>query len=226
MGQLDDAIRDHLDLKRRRGADPDEIARLEHEALGPVRRQPFEREEEARSRAEGAEGSRTDEQEPELSERDSEKFYEEEYGEEEGAQWEEPFAERDEASLDRPRSRSRPSESSAIEQPSKEEPRRESRRWRRFRRANIPPEDAPPTQASPPETPEDQPTGEETLEYEVDEALRSPARGSEDELSSRHGSTEDEGDVPEETPESLQDAPEHDRLRFEQRPPRDFDFDD
>lgn len=36
MGLLDDAIRDHLDLKRRRGADPSEIAREEREALDPV----------------------------------------------------------------------------------------------------------------------------------------------------------------------------------------------
>jgi hypothetical protein len=44
MGLLDDAIRDHLDLKRRRGSDPTEIARMEREALGPVRRgpEPFE----------------------------------------------------------------------------------------------------------------------------------------------------------------------------------------
>jgi len=38
MGLLDDAIREHLDLKRRRGADPSEIAREEQEALGPPRR--------------------------------------------------------------------------------------------------------------------------------------------------------------------------------------------
>jgi hypothetical protein len=38
MGLLDDAIREHLDLKRRRGADPSEIAKEESEALGPVRR--------------------------------------------------------------------------------------------------------------------------------------------------------------------------------------------
>jgi hypothetical protein len=31
-------------------------------------------------------------------------------------------------------------------------------------------------------------------------------------------------DVLEDTPEFLQDAPEHDRLWFEQKPPRDFDF--
>src|SRR4029077_14485749 len=38
MGDLDEAIRDHLELKRRSGADPTEIERLEREALGPVRR--------------------------------------------------------------------------------------------------------------------------------------------------------------------------------------------
>jgi hypothetical protein len=36
MGLLDDAIREHLELKRTRGADPDELARAEHEALEPV----------------------------------------------------------------------------------------------------------------------------------------------------------------------------------------------
>ena len=38
MGLLDDAIREHLDLKRRRGADASEIAKEEADALGPVRR--------------------------------------------------------------------------------------------------------------------------------------------------------------------------------------------
>ncbi len=36
MGLLDDAIRDHLELKRRRGADPGEVARERKEALEPV----------------------------------------------------------------------------------------------------------------------------------------------------------------------------------------------
>ena len=35
MGLLDDAIREHLELKRRRGADPGEVAREQHEALMP-----------------------------------------------------------------------------------------------------------------------------------------------------------------------------------------------
>lgn len=38
MSDLDDAIREHLELKRRRGADPAEVARQEHEALAPVTR--------------------------------------------------------------------------------------------------------------------------------------------------------------------------------------------
>jgi len=38
MGLLDDAIKEHLELKRRRGADAGEITRLESEALGPVPR--------------------------------------------------------------------------------------------------------------------------------------------------------------------------------------------
>jgi hypothetical protein len=40
MGLLDDAIREHLELKRRRGADAGELSRAESEALGPVRRAP------------------------------------------------------------------------------------------------------------------------------------------------------------------------------------------
>jgi len=38
MGDLDEAIREHLELKRRRGADPAEVAREEQEALSPVTR--------------------------------------------------------------------------------------------------------------------------------------------------------------------------------------------
>jgi hypothetical protein len=36
MGLLDDAIREHLDFKRLRGADPSEVAREERAALGPA----------------------------------------------------------------------------------------------------------------------------------------------------------------------------------------------
>jgi hypothetical protein len=63
----------------------------------------------------------------------------------------------------------------------------------------------------------DDPTGKapplgDTVEFDVERSLR-------DEEGEEHS------DVLEETPEFLQDAPDHDRLWFEQRPPRDFDFD-
>jgi hypothetical protein len=59
---------------------------------------------------------------------------------------------------------------------------------------------------------------EETAEHEVetDEDPESPRPDA--------GSAEGD-DVLEETPDFLQDTPDHDRLWFEQRPPRDFDFD-
>ena len=38
MGVLDDAIKDHLDLKRQHGADEGELRKQEAEALGPARR--------------------------------------------------------------------------------------------------------------------------------------------------------------------------------------------
>src|SRR3954453_7668152 len=41
MGLLDDAIREHLELKRQHGADPQEVTRQEQEALGAARRAEF-----------------------------------------------------------------------------------------------------------------------------------------------------------------------------------------
>lgn len=40
MGLLDDAIREHLELRRRHGADPSEVMSKEHEALAPAVAQP------------------------------------------------------------------------------------------------------------------------------------------------------------------------------------------
>jgi hypothetical protein len=47
MGVLDDAIREHLDLKRRHGASDEELTRQEAEALGPARREAPEAEPES-----------------------------------------------------------------------------------------------------------------------------------------------------------------------------------
>jgi len=60
MGLLDDAIRDHLELKRLRGADPGEVAREQREALEPdLRREPGAGEEDLATAVEGhrAEGN-------------------------------------------------------------------------------------------------------------------------------------------------------------------------
>jgi hypothetical protein len=53
MGLLDDAIREHIELKRQRGADPSEVARQEQDALGPVVR---ERDGDEQERQDGEDG--------------------------------------------------------------------------------------------------------------------------------------------------------------------------
>src|SRR5688500_8298727 len=47
MGILDDAIREHLELKRKHGVPEDELERQEEEALGPARRDVAQQPEEA-----------------------------------------------------------------------------------------------------------------------------------------------------------------------------------
>ena len=231
MGILDDAIREHLELKRQHGGDPSEIDRLEREALGPVRRQPLDSaDQEPVSVAEVDDRSTESQETGELGESDYEEYSDEEYSDEaETGDWGEPF----EDGFERPGSRAsrgepRPatSERESPEPSSTSEPEGERGllRWRRSRRESVAPEDAPPTQAEPPEPPERASGGEETVEYGVDDALA--AEGGKPQKRRADRASSEEEDVLEETPEFLQDAPEHDRLWFEQRPPRDFDFDD
>ena len=132
MGLLDDAIREHLELKRQHGADPDEVARQEQEALGAPRRAEF---------------ARADDEAPEAE----------------------------------PEAVEPPPEPAAAEAGYEEDP------WLADERDEVP----------------------------ADESLDRP-RGDEPESGE---------DVLEETPDFLQETPEHDRLWFEQRPPRDFDWD-
>jgi hypothetical protein len=228
MGILDDAIREHLELKRQHGGDPSEIDRLEREALGPVRRQPLgSPDQEPVSAAEVDDRSIESQETGELSQSDDEVYDEEDYSDEaETGDWGEPF----EDGFERPGARASKGEPSAgkserefTEPPPTPEPegQRGLLRWRRSRRESVAPEDAPPTQAEPPERATG---GEETVEYGVDDALAAEGRKPPMHRAGRASSGEE--DVLEETPEFLQDAPEHDRLWFEQRPPRDFDFDD
>ncbi|MBV9607307.1 MAG: hypothetical protein JO027_19485 [Solirubrobacterales bacterium] len=198
MGLLDDAIREHLDLKRRRGADPTEIERAEREALGPVRRAPELTGEEAPA------------PEPLATQSEEVSAVEE---------WE-PFQEDPEL-----HDLEEPDELAPYEHPRAPagDPLIEDEPFSGEMREPLPPEpadfrpapvDEPPAPhpAEPPPAPQraDEPStrvDQETEEYELEP---------EEEVGD---------DVLETTPEFLQDAPEHDRLWFEQRPPRDFDFD-
>jgi hypothetical protein len=136
MGLLDDAIREHLDLKRRRGADADEVARQENEALGPPRT----------------------------------------------GQFAEPGPDGDELAHAAALSEAPPPAAETAEEPWLEE-----------------------------HEPAPEEEEEATREFVAAAADEEPAPAGEDVL--------------EETPDFLQETPEHDRLWFEQRPPRDFDFD-
>jgi hypothetical protein len=153
MGLLDDAIREHLELKRRRGADPEELARQEDEALGDPRSGEFVKPDDAPA-AEPVAVEPEPEPEPEIQAPDPE------------------------AAAPAPR----------------DEP------W-------LADDDHP--EPAVPETAEFVPADVEPEPEVVPPDEEPPA----------------DEDVLEETPDFLQETPEHDRLWFEQKPPRDFDFD-
>lgn len=198
MGLLDDAIREHLDLKRRRGADPTEIERAEREALGPVRRGPEPAADDAVSiepplNAEGAVPSATHEELGSLDE-DADHELEPALEDDEVPAYEAP------EHYEGPEHAARPFDAEAEPAPSPHP-------------ADISP--APKAEPPPAPRPADSapPTEPSHLEQETEEYdLEEEEQGEDD-------------DMLESTPEFLQDAPDHDRLWFEQRPPRDFDFD-
>jgi hypothetical protein len=160
MGLLDDAIREHLELKRRRGADPDEVERQEGEALGAPRRGEFARPDGAPDEAAAVE----------------------------------PPAGADEAPAPEP---------TAVDP----EP--------------VEPEPEPAAAEAPPWLEDERiEPAQPTAEFTPPDVEPEPEPSKPDEASAAG-----EEDVLEETPEFLQETPEHDRLWFEQKPPRDFDFD-
>jgi hypothetical protein len=211
MGLLDDAIREHLDLKRRRGADPTEIERAEREALGPVRRGPDMTGQEPGSEIDAGidpggrlPGATTPEFEA-ASQAPAEPW--------------EPFDEDPELRALEERDELSPYEPAHA---ADGDPLMDDEQLSGERRGTVPPHPAeaastPASEAVPAPHPadpapphQDQPfthVDQETEEYDLE-----PEHEADD-------------DVLETTPEFLQDAPEHDRLWFEQRPPRDFDFD-
>lgn len=183
MGLLDDAIRDHLELKRRRGADPDELERAEREALGPVHRDPFERAGDESELAPAAHDQQAEDLHEDGHQPDSDRSSQ--YVEDEDAPYEQP-------------ARARPTVEAA-------------------QAADI---GALRDEEAEPPPPHPAGAGAETVEYDIDGLAAEPHHQRDE----APGVPEDD-DVLEETPEFLQDTPDHDRLWFEQRPPRDFDFD-
>ena len=167
MGLLDDAIREHLELKRKHGANPEDVARQEQEALGPGQRNEF-------AQPETATEAPTE-------------------------------AEADEAPLEAPEAAA-PPEFEPPAAPVDELPEGEP---------GIPEE---PPSAQAPGYDEDPWLDDEPDEVPADESLQERPR--------RPAAAEgEEEDVLEETPDFLSETPEHDRLWFEQKPPRGFDWD-
>jgi hypothetical protein len=164
MGSLDDAIREHLELKRRLGASDEEIKEKETEAFGKGNR-PMPTEPEPAAL----------EPSPELDAR------------------EEPFMDEDLVAAE-------PAANGD----------HGTAKWD-------------PGELSPPHTTTRSPDEDfEPDEVPADEALTvRDERRLREELAAEPA----EEDVLEETPEFLEETPEQDRLWFEQRPPKDFDFD-
>jgi hypothetical protein len=193
MGLLDEAIREHLDLKRRRGADPGEVERAEREALGPVRR------------VQALEEGDVDELSEAVQPADGVAFDHEGQEDDDGWTFEDELpAPHDEAPVpelgpepivEAPHEADSVGQETAVHRPDflDEEEFEE-------------PEYEPGHAVAPAPHPAQEPD---------EHSGTRPAQGQEG----------DGEELLEETPEFLQDTPDHDRLWFEQRPPRDFDFD-
>jgi hypothetical protein len=184
MGILDDAIREHLELKRKHGVPEEELQREEDEALGPARREAAQQ----RGEDEPAPGSEGDQAAEAVAEQETDLF---------------------------------DMESDAAATP-----------------VEPPPVKPPPDEPALGDEPDvrDEPGSFEAPEDEEefeDEPRPADEYGDEDEgddedlLSPEEEAAAESGDpdVLEDTPDFLQETPEHDRLWFEQKPPRDFDFD-
>jgi hypothetical protein len=206
MGLLDDAIREHLELKRRRGADPGEIEREESEALGPVRRE-VPSPDTAIAEDHGS------------------------YADHEPAGLDEPAAAYDEDDFGFDAAPAAPVAEHAV--PSDPPATRDAPFVEREDESATPPH-GDPYQAT-----------REFSATELGEALghhetsapphgdplaprpaQEPAPAAHDAVPADDDPEPDAADDDElqDTPDFLQETPEHDRLWFEQKPPKDFDF--
>ena len=168
MGILDDAIREHLELKRMHGASEEELRLQEVEALGSPRREPDDADStDLAVAAEAAADAELDAEHPLAEDLDPE-----------------PIAVHEEEPAPEPLA------------------------------AEPEPEPEPEPDPEPdPRLGDTEPRGFEALDAGEEPPEESGQEGA------------DDGDLLEDTPDFLQETPEHDRLWFEQKPPRDFDFD-
>ena len=204
MGILDDAIKEHLELKRKHGVPEDELQRQEEEALGPARREVAQQHEDG-------------EPEPAETAAEDEAIAHADEAEAPAANQETVLFDMDEADdadsgEDAPNAPAATAEPTPVEPPPVEPPPvEEPEAVEAFERHETPAQDEelePDEEEAEPDEGELEPEDEELLSAEEESA----AEGG-------------DADVLEDTPDFLQETPEHDRLWFEQKPPRDFDFD-
>jgi hypothetical protein len=270
MGIFDDAIRQHLDLKLRQGADEDELQQLEDEAFGPPAR-PGEPDfpetgesaatgDEPAAPATGESASATAEEPiaPVVEPSDEAAPHGDALLADPDAKPEAPPADEGpvedtgadsfstterEAIADQPTEMYDIEEELSISQaaaPSEEE--LVEKEIDEPRLAPVDPlaglDEEAKDEAEDEEYEEDDDFWDEKrLSDELDQALEAPSEVEEEEAIFEPASEEEsdaeeprpaarEEDVLEETPDFLEEAPEDDELWFEQKPPKDFDFDD
>jgi hypothetical protein len=199
MGLLDDAIREHLELKRRRGADPDEVAREQQEALNAA----AERQLANTGAHDAADPTSAAPVEPTVApEIDGHSASTAEDRDEDSslAQTAHVAGADETAELDM----------SIVlgDSDDADDPSAPQAETQAGEQADTSARPVPARSTAEEDAPDD-----ESLEWEV------PGEVAEE------GAEEPAEDVLEETPDFLRDTPEQDRLWFEQRPPRDFDFD-
>jgi hypothetical protein len=292
MSILDDAIREHLELKRAHGADEAEVKRLEDEAFGPPQRpdepDPFaEAPTEFLVAPEVGAGEQPDEEpgerrapniadlqeapEPRQAPEPDEAIADAGHSTEERhaiadqptemfdveSQFEDAATESDapsddelaEAEMAEPRlapvdplagieastGADAPAEPAIDDEPADEfdeffSEQRLSDELNQALEAPLPDEPgAPPTEEAPAvfidldEEEDEAPAAEVAFE---DEEIEEEPEDEEPEAPAPPASSSQHEDVLEDTPDFLEDAPEDDNLWFEQKPPKDFDFDD
>lgn len=266
MGILDEAIKEHLELKRQHGAGASELKQLEDEAFGPPERpgseepvpdEVAEAPTEFMAQPEAAEKAPT-RREPAAEIGDLQEAPQAEPKEPPSG----PSTEEREAIADQPTelydvegelaaSVPAPSEEELIEEGISEPRLAPVDALAGVEQTSDLEEDAEDASAPAAEADEDEDEeedddffDEQRLSDELDQALEAPSRVDEEEQEDRGPEEQEdrepeqeagggepaspgsEEDLLEETPDFLEEVPEDDRLWFEQKPPKDFDFDD